>query len=224
MRAHLLGALLLLASLAGAAETKYNIFNEGTKVGTLTRNLEGSEADGFTDTNVIELEQEGKTAKLTEIHKYDKEGLVSESTLKVMAEGTEFTMFATFGDDGAKVKATLPDGTEDGREIPLATETTRKDPTWFWFKTIKPEVGTKGIYQNFSLQTGQWSDVSYEFKGRSKVTIGDKEIEANEIESIETSKNEDGEEETETTKIFLDDNGDLLVQESDDQKIERIME
>ncbi|RYG48100.1 hypothetical protein EON79_05490 [bacterium] len=224
MRAHLLGALLLLVSVAGAAETKYNVLREDKKVGTLTRNIEGSEEEGFVDTNVIEVEQDGKTFKLTEVQKFDKEGVVSESTLKMLIEGTEITLFATYSDEGAKVKATGPDGSEQGLDVPLATETSRKDPTWFWFKTIKPEIGASASYQNFDLQEGKWVDVTYTLKGRTKVTIDGKEIEGNEIESTEVSKDEDGETVTETSKIVIDDKGDLLVYESENQKIERVLE
>lgn len=219
MRAFLFGALLLFATAASAAETKYNIFQEGQKIGTMTHNVEGSDADGYLDRSEFVLSQDGKEAKISQTARYDSDGLVSESTFAFNAEGQQVTVVATMTADGAKVKATLPDGTEDGKDVALATDTTRKDPTWFWFKTIKPEVGAKATYQDFDIQEGKWTDVTYEFKGRTKVTIDGKEYEGNEL--VRTS----GEgEDAETAKMVVDDQGELLVYESDDQKIERIFE
>ncbi|CAN5673099.1 hypothetical protein BH11ARM2_BH11ARM2_01140 [soil metagenome] len=219
MRAYLLGALLLLASAAGAVETKYNLFQKDQKIGTLTHNSEGSDMDGYTDTTVMELSQDGHDVKLTEVSKYDKDGITNESSLNVHFEGGDGSVVATLSDGGAKIKSVAPDGAEEGSDVPLATDTSRKDPTWFWFKTVKPEVGTKATYQDYDIQSGAWEDVTYEVKGRTKVTIGDKEYEGNELERTSGTG-----EDAETAKIVVDDHGELLLYESDEQRIERVFE
>lgn len=215
LRSILVLGVAMLAMVAQAGPLKYVIKVKGEKTGTVTTETTGNPEDGFTDDTTIEMAEGGRKGTIRIVTKYDKTGTDSSKTMTISFGEGDIKVAAKLSDSGAEIKVTTDDGATDDQEIKTTTNTSRVDETYFWFKTIKPEVDKKVTYHGFDIQEGVWRDVTHQYKGKEKIKIGDKEIEAHKV-----LRTEDEEE----TTVYLDDKGELLVYINDDTRIERVFE
>jgi hypothetical protein len=206
-------AVLGLSVVAFADPLKFTVRIKGEKVGTYVEETTGSDTDGYVDDSTLTLTHEGKTATIHEIAHYGKDGIDTSKSVDISEDDHEAKVKATLTDDGAKLSI-WTDSDKDEKDVPLGSKTPRADPTNFWWKGVTPDAGQTVTYQSFDLETLTWSDVTLKFVGRTKVKLGDKEVDANEVDRTE------GEE---SSKIYVDDKGDALLVEDGDMRIERDM-
>ncbi len=201
----------LAASSAYADPLKFTVRMKGEKVGTFVDEITGDDASGYVDESTLTLTHEGQTATIHEIEHYGKDGVDTSKSVEISQEGHTAKVKAKLADDGAHLTIWTDDN-KDEKDIPLADKTSRADATNFWWKSVTPKAGDSVTYQSFNMEQLTWSNVTLKYVGKAKVKIGDKELEANEVERTEDE---------ETTKVYLDEKGDPLVVEEGDMRIER---
>lgn len=207
-------ALLTLLGLSVAAladPIKYTVKIKGEKVGTYVEETTGDDSSGYVDESTLTLTHEGKTATIHEIAHYGKDGIDTSKSVDISQDDHELKLKAALSDDGAKLTIWADDN-KDEKDVSLATKTTRADPTNFWWKGVVPEVGKTVTYQSFDLESQEWSDVTLKYVGKATIKLGDKDVEANEVDRTEGD---------ESSKIYVDDKGDAVLVEDGDMRIER---
>ncbi|HWD40762.1 MAG TPA: hypothetical protein VG944_18080 [Fimbriimonas sp.] len=172
------------------------------KAGTMTDETTGGDDDGYVEEYTLNYAK-SKNTKHVILH-YDKNGIESSKSIEIEDGETTVKFKATMDDDGAKVTAWVNDQKVE-KTFPLATKTSRADPTDFWFKKVKPAVGDSVTVQEFDPEEGKWSDATLKFVGRKKIKMGDSEVELNEIDRHAADDD---------MVIFVDDKGDLVRMEN----------
>jgi hypothetical protein len=215
----LLAFLVAAVSVAAVADPiKYTVRLKGEKVGTYVDETTGDDDSGYVDDSTLTMTHEGQSATIHEISRYGKDGIDLSKIVEVTQEGHNLKVKAVLGDDGAKVSI-WDDDQKDEQEVPLADKTPRADATNFWWKNSKPSSGDSVTYQSFDMEEMKWTKVTLKFVGRSKIKIGDQELDANEVDRTQIEV--DHPEAQETSKVYVDDKGDPLVIEEGEMRIER---
>ncbi len=86
------------------------------------------------------------------------------------------------------------------------------DPSIFWFRTVRPEVGDRVTFYHFDLDALRWSLVETSYVGPRTLTIDGREVEGH--MTITTRAGEDGE-------VFMGGDGNVLRMRSGPFVIER---
>jgi hypothetical protein len=209
-----IAAILCLSSAFGwaSAETlRFTISHNGQKVGTVTRETTGSDDAGFVEDSLMTIIEQGKTFTLHELDRYDKNGLVTSKSTDESAPGHAVSITAVLGDDGAKVSSVV-DGVKSEKVVSLTSKVSRANSTFLWFRKSQPDVGATVTYQSFSMDEAKWSEKILKFAGKKTITIGAREVLANEIDISEG---------TEKTQEFYDDQRKLLLVLANGLRIER---
>jgi hypothetical protein len=193
----------LAATSAFADPLKFTVRVKGEKVGTFVDEITGDDSSGYLDDSTLTMKVGGNSTTIHEIEHYGKDGIDTSKTIEATQEGHTAKIKAVLGDDGAHLSIWIDDNKEE-KDVPLSGKTSRADATNFWWKKAPPKEGDSVTYQSFEMDDLKWTDVTLKYVGKAKIKIGDKEIEANEVDRTEGD---------ETSKIYVDDKGDPLLLE-----------
>ena len=216
MSIRLLALAVFIGSLATvhADQIKYVVYDKDEKRGTLVDEITGDDDSGYVDESTLTITRDGKTVSIHELTHYDKTGADTSKSLDTTDNDKELKIKAALSDDGAKVTVWEGDDKTEPPAVPLASKTSRVDPTNFWFKKGSPDVGTSVVYQGFDVLEGKWSDITLKYVGKKKIKVDGQEVEANEIDRTEGD---------DSSTIYVDSKGDLVLLVDGDMRIERQM-
>lgn len=205
--------ILLLAAGVTAAQTKFEAFTDGRKVGTASF-VQKLGADGTKSVDVrMDLAIGDQKLTLRTQNVYDAKGNPTRKFMDVNIPGGKLQkqVIATFDKNGANI-VQIDGGKRTTRQIALVETAPRGNASEFWLVRDKPKAGDSVRTYIFNMDAMAWQLQTIHFRGEKTIKVAGRTVVAYLIET-------DGER---PSKAYLDEKGVPWLIETDSTTLKRI--